>query len=73
MHNQVSITTGLLIMQNRAVVGSFSHIYLISHYVKFVECDKSSQAQEQRGAANGLSMCSMSFFKTIGPAAGGSL
>ncbi|XP_070021240.1 protein ZINC INDUCED FACILITATOR-LIKE 1-like isoform X1 [Nicotiana sylvestris] len=45
----VSITTGLLIMQNRAV------------------------AQEQRGAANGLSMCSMSFFKTIGPAAGGSL
>lgn len=45
----VSITTGLLIMQNRAV------------------------AQEQRGAANGISMSLMSFSKTIGPAAGGSL
>ncbi|KAK4378129.1 hypothetical protein RND71_004425 [Anisodus tanguticus] len=45
----VSITTGLLIMQNRAV------------------------SQEQRGAANGISMSSMSLFKTIGPAAGGSL
>ncbi|XP_060177189.1 protein ZINC INDUCED FACILITATOR 1-like [Lycium barbarum] len=45
----VSITTGLLIMQNRAV------------------------AQEQRGAANGISMSLMSFSKTIGPAVGGSL
>ncbi|CAN4118343.1 unnamed protein product [Withania somnifera] len=45
----VSITTGLLIMQNRAV------------------------SQEKRGAANGISMSSMSLFKTIGPAAGGSL
>ncbi|KAM3288945.1 protein ZINC INDUCED FACILITATOR-LIKE 1 isoform X1 [Capsicum chacoense] len=45
----VSITTGLLLMQNRAV------------------------SQEQRGAANGISMSSMSLFKTIGPAAGGSL
>ncbi|XP_019186792.1 PREDICTED: protein ZINC INDUCED FACILITATOR-LIKE 1-like [Ipomoea nil] len=45
----VSITTGLLILQNRAV------------------------SQEQRGAANGISMSAMSLFKTIGPAAGGSL
>ncbi|CAH9068929.1 unnamed protein product [Cuscuta epithymum] len=45
----VSITTGLLILQNRAV------------------------CQEQRGAANGISMSAMSLFKTIGPAAGGSL
>ncbi|PHU06195.1 Protein ZINC INDUCED FACILITATOR 1 [Capsicum chinense] len=30
-------------------------------------------SQEQRGAANGISMSSMSLFKTIGPAAGGSL
>ncbi|PHT27552.1 hypothetical protein CQW23_32838 [Capsicum baccatum] len=29
--------------------------------------------QEQRGASNGVSMCLMSFAKTIGPAAGGSL
>ncbi|PHT27559.1 hypothetical protein CQW23_32845 [Capsicum baccatum] len=45
----VSISTGLLILQNRAV------------------------PQEQRGASNGVSMCLMSFAKTIGPAAGGSL
>ncbi|XP_031103857.1 protein ZINC INDUCED FACILITATOR-LIKE 1-like isoform X2 [Ipomoea triloba] len=45
----VSITTGLLILQNRAV------------------------SQEQRGAANGISMSAMSLFKAIGPAAGGSL
>ncbi|VFQ61585.1 unnamed protein product [Cuscuta campestris] len=45
----VSITTGLLILQNRAV------------------------CQEQRGAANGISMSAMSLFKTIGPAAGGSI
>ncbi|KAL0428374.1 UNVERIFIED_CONTAM: protein ZINC INDUCED FACILITATOR-LIKE 1 [Sesamum latifolium] len=30
-------------------------------------------AQEQRGAANGISMSAMSLFKAIGPAAGGSL
>ncbi|KAL0316675.1 UNVERIFIED_CONTAM: protein ZINC INDUCED FACILITATOR-LIKE 1, partial [Sesamum radiatum] len=45
----ISITTGLLVIQNRAV------------------------AQEQRGAANGISMSAMSLFKAIGPAAGGSL
>ncbi|KAL3533352.1 hypothetical protein ACH5RR_006873 [Cinchona calisaya] len=45
----VSITTGLFLLQNRAV------------------------SQEQRGAANGISMSSMSLFKAIGPAAGGSL
>ncbi|KAK4485602.1 hypothetical protein RD792_008245 [Penstemon davidsonii] len=45
----VAITTGLLVMQNRAV------------------------SQEQRGAANGISMTAMSLFKAIGPAAGGSL
>ncbi|PHT48635.1 Protein ZINC INDUCED FACILITATOR 1 [Capsicum baccatum] len=45
----VSISTGLLILQNRAV------------------------PQEQRGASNGVSMCLMSFAKTIGPAAGGTL
>ncbi|XP_021622875.1 protein ZINC INDUCED FACILITATOR-LIKE 1 isoform X2 [Manihot esculenta] len=43
----VSITTGLFLLQNRAV------------------------AQKQRGAANGISMCAMSLFKAIGPAAGG--
>ncbi|KAK4485624.1 hypothetical protein RD792_008267 [Penstemon davidsonii] len=42
----VAITTGLLVMQNRAV------------------------SQEQRGAANGISMTAMSLFKAIGPAAG---
>lgn len=45
----VSITTGLFLLQNRAV------------------------AQKQRGAANGISMCAMSLFKAIGPAAGGSI
>ncbi|XP_021901294.1 protein ZINC INDUCED FACILITATOR-LIKE 1-like isoform X2 [Carica papaya] len=45
----VSITTGLFLLQNRAVT------------------------QEQRGAANGISMSAMSLFKAIGPAAGGSL
>lgn len=30
-------------------------------------------AQQQRGAANGISMSAMSLFKAIGPAAGGSL
>uniref|UniRef100_A0A5B7B9V3 Major facilitator superfamily (MFS) profile domain-containing protein n=1 Tax=Davidia involucrata TaxID=16924 RepID=A0A5B7B9V3_DAVIN len=45
----VSITTGLFLLQNRAV------------------------SQEQRGAANGISMSAMSLFKAIGPAAGGSL
>ncbi|KAM7524365.1 hypothetical protein LguiA_014267 [Lonicera macranthoides] len=45
----VSITTGLFLLQNRAV------------------------SSEQRGAANGISMCAMSLFKAIGPAAGGSL
>ncbi|XP_073148717.1 protein ZINC INDUCED FACILITATOR-LIKE 1-like [Henckelia pumila] len=45
----ISITTGLLVMQNRAV------------------------PQEQRGAANGISMSAMSLFKAVGPAAGGSL
>ncbi|KAI7998074.1 Protein ZINC INDUCED FACILITATOR-LIKE 1 [Camellia lanceoleosa] len=45
----VSITTGLFLLQNRAV------------------------SQEQRGAANGISMSAMSLFKAVGPAAGGSL
>ncbi|KAL8467721.1 hypothetical protein ACS0TY_031098 [Phlomoides rotata] len=45
----LSITTSLLVLQNRAV------------------------AQEQRGAANGISMSAMSLFKAVGPAAGGSL
>ncbi|KAL7093057.1 hypothetical protein ACP275_11G018900 [Erythranthe tilingii] len=45
----IAITTGLLVIQNRAV------------------------PQEQRGAANGISMSAMSLFKAIGPAAGGSL
>ncbi|KAI3472413.1 hypothetical protein Pfo_029534 [Paulownia fortunei] len=45
----ISITTGLLVIQNRAV------------------------PQEQRGAANGISMSAMSLFKAVGPAAGGSL
>ncbi|XP_027176137.1 protein ZINC INDUCED FACILITATOR-LIKE 1-like isoform X1 [Coffea eugenioides] len=45
----VSITTGLFLLQNRAV------------------------SQEQRGAANGISMSAMSLSKAIGPAAGGSL
>ncbi|XVF30204.1 hypothetical protein REPUB_Repub16aG0037300 [Reevesia pubescens] len=45
----VSITTGLFLLQNRAV------------------------KQEQRGAANGISMSAMSLFKAVGPAAGGSL
>ncbi|XP_057948421.1 protein ZINC INDUCED FACILITATOR 1-like [Malania oleifera] len=45
----VSITTGLFLLQNRAV------------------------SQKQRGAANGISLCAMSLFKAIGPAAGGSL
>ncbi|GFQ03108.1 protein zinc induced facilitator-like 1 [Phtheirospermum japonicum] len=43
----ISITTGLLVIQNRAV------------------------SQEQRGAANGISMTAMSLCKAIGPAAGG--
>ncbi|CAA2975091.1 protein ZINC INDUCED FACILITATOR-LIKE 1-like isoform X2 [Olea europaea var. sylvestris] len=45
----ISITTGFLVMQNRAV------------------------SQEQRGAANGISMTAMSLSKSIGPAAGGAL
>ncbi|KAG8367756.1 hypothetical protein BUALT_Bualt16G0105900 [Buddleja alternifolia] len=45
----IAITTGLLVMQNRAV------------------------SQEQRGAANGISMTAMSLFKAVGPAAGGSI
>ncbi|KAL6534704.1 hypothetical protein OROGR_013379 [Orobanche gracilis] len=45
----ISITTGLLVIQNRAV------------------------SQEQRGAANGISMTAMSLCKAVGPAAGGSL
>lgn len=45
----VSITTGLFLLQNRAVT------------------------QEQRGAANGLSLSAMSLFKAMGPAAGGSI
>ncbi|CAA0827531.1 Protein ZINC INDUCED FACILITATOR-LIKE 1 [Striga hermonthica] len=45
----ISIITGLLVLQNRAV------------------------SQEQRGAANGISMTAMSVCKAIGPAAGGSL
>ncbi|XP_057999997.1 protein ZINC INDUCED FACILITATOR-LIKE 1 isoform X2 [Hevea brasiliensis] len=45
----VSITTGLFLLQNRAV------------------------AQKQRGAANGISMSAMSFFKAVGPASGGSI
>ncbi|KAL6540751.1 hypothetical protein OROMI_024634 [Orobanche minor] len=45
----ISITTGLLVIQNRAVF------------------------QEQRGAANGISMTAMSLCKAVGPAAGGSL
>ncbi|KAK6127134.1 hypothetical protein DH2020_039125 [Rehmannia glutinosa] len=45
----VSSSTGLLVIQNRAV------------------------SQEQRGAANGISMTAMSLCKAIGPAAGGSL
>ncbi|KAL8106187.1 protein ZINC INDUCED FACILITATOR-LIKE 1-like [Apium graveolens] len=45
----VSITTGIFILQNRAV------------------------DQHQRGAANGISMTAMSFFKAIGPAGGGAL
>ncbi|KAJ6700230.1 hypothetical protein OIU79_013298 [Salix purpurea] len=32
-----------------------------------------SVTQQQRGAANGISMSAMSLFKAIGPAAGGSL
>ncbi|XP_058000001.1 protein ZINC INDUCED FACILITATOR-LIKE 1 isoform X7 [Hevea brasiliensis] len=46
---EVSITTGLFLLQNRAV------------------------AQKQRGAANGISMSAMSFFKAVGPASGGSI
>ncbi|XP_056171116.1 protein ZINC INDUCED FACILITATOR-LIKE 1-like isoform X3 [Syzygium oleosum] len=45
----VSITTGLFLLQNRAVT------------------------QEQRGAANGISLSAMSLFKAMGPAAGGSI
>ncbi|CAI9787477.1 unnamed protein product [Fraxinus pennsylvanica] len=45
----LSITTGFLVMQNRAV------------------------SQQQRGAANGISMTAMSLSKSIGPAAGGAL
>ncbi|KAL6534705.1 hypothetical protein OROGR_013380 [Orobanche gracilis] len=45
----VSITTGLLVIQNGSV------------------------SQEQRGAANGISMTAMSLCNAIGPAAGGSL
>jgi hypothetical protein len=30
-----------------------------------------TQPQDQRGAANGISMTAMSFFKAIAPAAGG--
>ncbi|XP_031126663.1 protein ZINC INDUCED FACILITATOR-LIKE 1-like [Ipomoea triloba] len=45
----VSITTGLFLIQNKAV------------------------SQEQRGAANGISMSAMSLFKAIGPAAGGAI
>ncbi|KAK3212060.1 hypothetical protein Dsin_016766 [Dipteronia sinensis] len=45
----VSITTGLFLLQNRAVT------------------------QQQRGAANGISMSAMSLFKAVGPAAGGSI
>ncbi|TXG57792.1 hypothetical protein EZV62_015621 [Acer yangbiense] len=49
MHRLVSITTGLFLLQNRAVT------------------------QQQRGAANGISMSAMSLFKAVGPAAGGSI
>ncbi|XP_060218279.1 protein ZINC INDUCED FACILITATOR-LIKE 1-like isoform X1 [Lycium barbarum] len=45
----ISIITGLLLLQNKAV------------------------DQRQRGAANGLSMTAMSFFKALGPAGGGVL
>lgn len=45
----VAISTGLFLLQNRAV------------------------SSEQRGAANGISMSAMSFFKALGPAGGGAI
>ncbi|KAJ0043736.1 hypothetical protein Pint_18359 [Pistacia integerrima] len=59
----VSITTGLFLLQNRAV------------FLILVNCPTCPhcQTQQQRGAANGISMSAMSLCKAAGPAAGGAL
>lgn len=67
---QISIETGLFILQNRAVV------ILESFHLDYradLSDERVSQVQEQdqRGAANGTSMTLMSLFKAFGPAGGG--
>lgn len=46
--------------------------HLLIHYM-MISHHKLSQSQEQRGAANGIAMTAMSFFKAIAPAVGGAM
>lgn len=75
---QVCIITSTFILQNRAVVFflTIHHVLLYFLYeVLYVPklITWSQQDQDQRGAANGISMTAMSLFKAIGPACGGAL
>jgi hypothetical protein len=74
----VTIITGTFILQNNAVVclsWSFllvTKLCIVLHLIKiFLYNLWMTQPQDQRGAANGISVTGMSFFKAIGPAAGG--
>lgn len=93
MCNQVTVITGLNLVQNNAVVIITSHlsfapffspfIYFIflvlnTHFLRqfsFLALISYAckQCQEQRGAANGISVTAMSLFKAAAPAGGGAL
>ncbi|XP_048625980.1 protein ZINC INDUCED FACILITATOR 1 isoform X1 [Brassica napus] len=76
----VSAITGLLILQNKAVVKQIKHyfIFLRGATLSLLKlllyfCVIKKQEQRQRGAANGIAMTAMSLFKTVGPAGAGIL
>lgn len=62
-------------MQNTAVVSRHKNREAFQYFSQSFSTYrmKDLQTQEQRGAANGISMTLMSFFKGVAPAAAGTL
>jgi len=78
LDHQVSIVTGMFILQNNAVVKFFSWFTSTTPLLQYTVliyccCLLEKQDQNQRGAANGISMTGMSLFKAVGPAGGGAM
>ncbi|KAJ6864170.1 hypothetical protein NC651_034875 [Populus alba x Populus x berolinensis] len=69
----IALLKGLTLMLLINCASILKNVLCVSITTGLFLLQNRSVAQQQRGAANGISMSAMSLFKAIGPAAGGSL